>query len=252
MIPEFSLRFLHNGEFITFSKEVLKITDVAHLPAVVQQRVAQFKTFLLTIEALHVEEDESELSKERREIDAARDRVYSGLAQLADTYRSNPVAEKSEAGRILSDRFADYGTVLEVTRQGDADESADLHSLLRDLGTPRLAAAATLIGAGDWIEALTHLQASFDQKSTERTAAHSERIQEKPENIDTLRPKAAEAYRKLVNSINSFYTTEEGAEPWPGIVGKFSTLIGETRNIMAIRKGRALAALPGGNPGATV
>jgi hypothetical protein len=242
MIQNFSLRRLHNGEFLTFTTQFLGIINNPQLPASVQSARGQLEAFCRSISAAHVGQDESVLSRERRELDAARDAQYAGLVALVQAYCSSKDAAKRAAAEQLLDRMNDYGTVSEVTRQGDGDESADINGILRDLATPALATAATLIGAGDWIDELRHLQAAFEQKSMERNADRSERLEAQPENIDALRVKATAAYRSLCSKINAYNNTEEGAEPWPGIIARINTLIGETRNMLAGRAGRAAAS----------
>jgi hypothetical protein len=242
MIQAFSLRRLHNGEFITFTKDFLQIISDPALPASVRAARAQLETTLRAIEAAHVGTDDSALSGERRELDARRDELYSGLRRLAEVYGSNPLANKAAAGRKLATRMADYGSLRDVISQGDADESADINALLRDLATPDLAAAATLIGAGDWITELTGVQAAFEQKTQERNEDRSDRRSARPENIDTLREKAGEAFRSLCRKINAYNDTEEGAAPWPGIITRVNTLMDATRTLLAGRAGRAAAS----------
>ncbi|TCJ17837.1 hypothetical protein EPD60_06540 [Flaviaesturariibacter flavus] len=242
MIPEFNLRPLHNGEFLTFTKQVLKITDDPVLPRTVVSVRADLQLYYDRIEKAHVLEDDSEINKERRAIDAARDVQWSGLSQLAKAFATNPVPEKAAAGSRLATRMADYGTVEEVTDGGDADESADITGLLRDLQQPEYAAAVTLIGAGDWVAELTRLQALFESKSNQRNRERTERQQERPENIDALRLKATNAYRELYRKVNSFYIAEEGAAPWQRITSEWTTLVADTRNLLKSRRGRAAAA----------
>lgn len=241
MIPPFNLNPLHNGEYITFTGNVLRITGIPEVPASVRALHGQLNAFHERIQAQHVSEDESELTSERRAFDADRDRHFSSLYQLADLYTRHPAAEKAAAGRRLTARFADYGTITEIIEQGIDDESADIDSILRDLEAPELAAAVRLIGGDDWVAALKTAQAGVKEKSAERNAERSERQAQLPEDIDTLRKKANKAYRNLIDKINAYNNTDEGAEPWPGIIQKMNTLIVDTRQVLAARRGRAAA-----------
>ncbi|RYY96337.1 MAG: hypothetical protein EOO11_13740 [Chitinophagaceae bacterium] len=242
MIPPFPLRFLHNGEYISFSEDILDLLDRFTLPTSVVAACDGVRMYYRDIKAAHVGADESLVNQERRVLDARRDGLYSGLVHLAQAYVSNPVAEKCAAGRLLADRFSDYGTATEVIEQGDANESADINGVLRDLRMPEFAAAATLIGGDDWIVELTRVQARFEEKSAERNAEQTGRLQAQPLNIETLREKADLQFRNLFRKINSFHETEEGAAPWPELIAAISTVIANARLIVAARKGRAAAA----------
>ncbi|RYZ22833.1 MAG: hypothetical protein EOO16_07355 [Chitinophagaceae bacterium] len=241
MIPAFNLRPLHNGEFLTFLKHALTLTDDPALPRVVAARRAALQGIYDRIRKVHVQEDESEINQQRRAIDAARDLQWSGLSQLAKAFTTSPVAEKAAAGRLLSGRIGDYGTVEEVTDGGDADESADINGLLRDLAQPAYAAAVALIGAGDWVAELARLQALFETKTVERNHERTERQSESPDSMETLRRQAMIAYRDLARKVNSFFEAEEGAAPWARITGEWATLIADTRTILKARAGRAAA-----------
>jgi hypothetical protein len=246
MLKPFSIRRLHNAELITFYNRFLKILSGASLPVALVTAVGVLERFAQAIDAGHVGDDESEMSDEMRDIDAARDEQYSGLSQLADAFCTSKVPEKRAAGSILAGRFADYGTVAEVTEQGGADESGDLRALLRDLRErPELAAAAAIIGAADWLEELDRLNTLYEEKALARNALRGKRLEEQPENIETLRPKAEEAYRTVCRKVNSFADTDEGSAQWTGLTSEINALFADTRNILAARRGRAKASASG-------
>ncbi|GAB4092969.1 DUF6261 family protein [Flaviaesturariibacter terrae] len=241
MIPAFNLTPLHNGEYISFMGTALDISSDPALPASVRSARGLLENFHNRIKAAHVGGDESALSRERRVFDAERDRHYSSLAQLADVYTRHPDAAKAAAGNLLANRFASYGTISEVILQGLDDETADIDSILRDLETPALASALSLIGGTEWAAALKAAQVKFKEKSQQRNSERSDRNARIPDDIESLRKEANKAYRALVEKINAYNNTDEGAEPWPGIIGKMKTLITDTRHLLAMRRGRAAA-----------
>ncbi|RYY94542.1 MAG: hypothetical protein EOO11_17665 [Chitinophagaceae bacterium] len=242
MLDKINLRPLHNAEFLTFTDEFLKIFEGQQLPAQVTGACDALRVGYRKLFAAHVGEDESLLSRERREIDVARDEQYSGLRQIVTACLSNKIPEKRAAALRLDTRLKDYGTVRDVIEQGDADETTDIKGILRDLHEPGLAADITLIGGSDWVEELDRLQTLFDQKTTDRNNERGERRLDQPEDTDILRDKASTAFRKLCNKVNSFNETEEGADPWPGLIARGNALISNTRQLLKARKARAAAA----------
>ncbi|TCZ64715.1 DUF6261 family protein [Flaviaesturariibacter aridisoli] len=242
MITPFSLIPLHHGEYVAHTGTVLEITKDPALPASLRAARGLLQAYHQRILAAHAGGDESELSTERRIADGDRDRHYSSLAQLAALYTRHPEADKAAAGKKLDARFRDYGTITEITDQGIDDETFDIDGILRDLEAPEMAAAATLIGADPWIAALRSAEEAVIRLSLDRNTERSNRTQATPENIETLRKKANKEYHKLVGIINAFMITDEGAEPWPGLILKINTLIRDSRQVLAARQGRAAAA----------
>ncbi|RYZ51236.1 MAG: hypothetical protein EOO14_18240 [Chitinophagaceae bacterium] len=146
---------------------------------------------------------------------------------------------RRRAAQLLLARIGDYGTISEFTLQPFADESADITSLTRDVReSSELRDAAALIGAADFLDELGRLNTEFERTFLTRSAQSTGT----GPSLGELRPMADKAYNTLCQKINSYCITEEGAEPWPGIIDRLNSLIAQSRTQLAARRGRAEAA----------
>ncbi|RYY41213.1 MAG: hypothetical protein EOO08_02735 [Chitinophagaceae bacterium] len=242
-IAAFNRKPLHNGEVITFYTRTLETIPDAGLPASVLSARNVLQSLLHDMSGAHVALGASEHTQEAQELDAARDEQFSGLVLQCRAQAQHKDPARRRAAQLLLARIGDYGTISEFTLQPFADESADISSLSRDIReSNELRDAAALTGATDFLDELHRLNSEFERVVLTRSA---EATGNGP-SLTELRPMADKAYNTLCQKINSYCITEEGAEPWPGIINKINRHITEARTQLAARRGRAEAAAAAG------
>ncbi|RYY64897.1 MAG: hypothetical protein EOO12_08405 [Chitinophagaceae bacterium] len=238
LLSSLNRRPLHNGEVITLYTRTLEIVPATGLPAAVLTARNVLNSLVQDMSGTHVSQGGSLLTQQAQELEAARDEQFSALVFLCRAYSRHKDAGKCQSADELLACIGKFGNITEFTSQPDADESADVTSLLRDIReSSTLSAHADAIGATDFLDELGRLSTGFEAASLARTGERSTEAGQP--SLDDLRPLADRAFNTLCRKINSFADTEEGAEPWPGIIARLNTLIHETRTLLKARKGRA-------------
>jgi Family of unknown function (DUF6261) len=232
MITGITLNNMRNAEFIQFIKNCLAITQ-SNDPAILNVQVQHddLLHMLVLLEGLFVTEQGSAVTEEVSALDLRRDRAISGFSLLVNayTYYFDPVIAKH--AETLNRQIAQYGGG--IARENYQAESAIIDNLLADLNSkPELGTAITALHLKDWKNELEAANTAFNDAYLVRTkqlgAATKDRLLAK-------RQETNEAYYKLRDFINSYYTINNGAAPYGKTTDELNALIDQYNTMMAAR-----------------
>ncbi|RYZ22433.1 MAG: hypothetical protein EOO16_09105 [Chitinophagaceae bacterium] len=228
---------LSNEEFIQFFTQLLAAihTDPDPLPAVLLGAKASAAQVLEDIGLLFKRDQASRLTQKLVTLDGRRDDFVIGLQDLCEGHCYNPDEALREHAEVLDRRLEVYGP--RIDKQNYQKETAIITSLVHDFRTDAdCAAAVAALGLGSWVDALDTTNKEFDRVFLERAAFNVDN--ELPYTMIKKRDEMRLAYENLLNKLDGFYHTADGAEPWKRIVGIVELLTQEYREIVAARKGR--------------
>jgi hypothetical protein len=235
MIYAINLSRLRNAEFIQFIKNFLAIV-LANDPAAlnVQLQYNNLLQMLAVLEGLFITEQGSIITEDVSAIDARRDKAITGFALLVNALGYHPDAATAKHAQLIDRQVKQYGG--NIARQNYQAESAIIDNLLVDLAArPELAAAVTALNLVDWIKEMQQSNTAFNNTYLQRTdeigAAPKDKIFAKRQEAGTL-------YQKLRDFIDSFYTINEGAEPYNKTANSLNALINQYNTMLAGRVGK--------------
>jgi hypothetical protein len=234
MINGITLNSLRNAEFIQFIKGILAII-LSNGPAAlnVQVQYDSVQAMLTALETLFITEQGSAITADISALDARRDRAITGFTLLVNalTYHFNP--DTAKQAETLKKLFEKYGSG--IARENYQAETAIIDNLIADLNNkPEMAAAINALQLNDWQKEMQTANTAFDAAyllRTQQLGAASK---------DTLfakRQETNEAYYKLRNFIDSFFTINEGAAPYGKTTNELNAHIDQYNTMMAGRLG---------------
>ena len=198
------------------------------------------QAMLTALEAIFITEQGSAITADVSAQDARRDRAITGFALMVNalTYHFNP--DTAKQAEMLKKLFEKYGS--SIARENYQAETAIIDNLNADLtDKPEMAAAIAALQLTDWQKEMQTANAAFDAAyllRTQQLGAASK---------DTLfakRQQTNEAYYKLRNYIDSFFTINEGAAPYGKTTNELNALIDQYNTMMAGRLGNEDDAPP--------
>ncbi|RYY41389.1 MAG: hypothetical protein EOO08_01925 [Chitinophagaceae bacterium] len=235
---------LSNEEFIQFFTQLLGVieTDPDPLPSALLGAKANAARILDDIDVLFKRDHASRLTQKLVQLDGQRDDLIIGLQDLCEGHCYNPDETLRDHAHLLDRRLEVYGP--RITKQNYSEETAIINSLTRDFrqDAPCVAAVSAL-GLESWVDALSRVNSEFDRVYMERNAFKVD--QDVPYTMIQKRDEMKVAYENLLNKLDGFYHTAEGAEPWARMVKTVDVLTQEYREIVSARKGRREAAKEG-------
>lgn len=232
MISAIKLFILRNAEYIQFIKSFLAIVLDNNPTALnVQLQYNSLQAMLKELENIFITEQGSAITGDVTAIDARRDRALTGIIQLVGgyTYHYNP--ETAKHAETINRQIIKYGQ--NIARQNYQAETAIIDNLLVDFtNKPEVAAGITALNLDDWKKELEQANTAFNAAYMQRTK------QIGAINKDTLNIKRLETndiYYKLRSFIDSYYTINEGAEPYKKTTNELNALIEQYNTLMAGR-----------------
>jgi len=234
MITAIDLIKLRNAEYIQFIKGFLAII-LSNGPAAlnVQLQYDAVAAMLATLEAIFITEQGSAITADVSTLDTRRDRAITGFTMSINalTYHFNPnTAKHAEDLKKLLEK---YGSG--IARENYQAETAIIDNLVADLNNkPEMAAAINSLQLADWMKEMDAANKAFD-------AAYMQRTQQVgAASKDTLFAKRLEtnnAYYKLRDFIDSYFTINEGAAPYGKTTNELNAHIDQYNTMMAGRLG---------------
>jgi hypothetical protein len=233
MINAINLPKLRNPEYIQFQKDYLGIV-LTNDPRLlnVQRPYDALVTHVGVLESIFVTEQGSAITEDISALDLRRDRALTGFTGMVNalTYHFKP--ETAKQAETVNRVLAKYGG--SIARQNYQAETAIITNLADDLTNKAdVAAAIAALNLGDW-------QRELEQANTAFNAAYLQRTQARGAvSKDTMfdkRAKTNEAFYKLRNFIDSYFTLNEGAAPYDKVTNELNALIDQYNTMMAGRQ----------------
>lgn len=234
MINAITLNNLRNPEHIQFIKAFLAIVR-SYGPAAlkVQPQFDEVQTLVISLEEIFITETGSPITEEVTTLDNRRDRAVTGFGLLVNalTYHFNP--EMAKHAETLKKLFDKYGGG--IARENYQAETAIIDNLVADLDSkPEMTTALAALQLNEWKKEMQLANTAFDVAYMQRTKELGAASKE------TLLAKRAEtnnAYYKLRDFINSYYTINEGADIYGKTTNELNALIDQYNTMMAGRLG---------------
>ncbi|MDO4225252.1 MAG: DUF6261 family protein [Bergeyella zoohelcum] len=176
----------------------------------------EFNATLSELEEALISIKKSENTEKLIALDEKRDILLVNFISHCKIYQTHPEKDKAEAAKRSVIQIETYGKDLQ--RRAYLDETAIINNLLSDFSKPQADADITLIGAKEWLDFLSSVNAEFEKLHTDRTQENSvketgktkEAREQMQQKFDRL-CKAIEAmafvngdanYQKLASAIN--------------------------------------------------
>jgi hypothetical protein len=233
MISSIDLSKLRNAEYIQFINGFLAII-LANNPTalLVQAPYNQLQSQLSGLEIIFVTEQGSALTEEITALDARRDRAVTGIALMINAFTYHFNSDTAKQAETLKKLLEKYGSG--IARENYQAETAIIDSLLADLDSKtEMADALNALQMTNWAKEMQLANTAFNTAYLQRTqqlgAASKETLQAK-------RAETNNAYYKLRNFINSYYTINEGAAPYGKTSNELNALINQYNIMMAGRQ----------------
>jgi len=234
MINAIDLRNLRNSEFLQFSNDFLGLVLLNDPRALkVQPQYDNLKAAANTIEALFKADRGSLMTDELVALDLRRDTAITGITGYVQSLTYHFKEDIRTQASALAANLANYDAG--VAKQNYQSETAIINSILTDwTEKPALKAAVAALNIADWQAELADANTAFNAKYLART---QEMGAASPDTIKEKRQETTLAYYTLRDFINSYYTLNEGAEPYHKTVNELNALISQYNNLLAGRKG---------------
>ncbi|WP_282126798.1 DUF6261 family protein [Marinifilum flexuosum] len=172
-------------------------------------------TYLSTVLATVSEYDTSlteslkrlQVFSQMAEKDRARDMTILSLFKLVEGYTHIPVAEVKEAAVVVYNVLNHYG--LNIRNDDYAGESAEIRSVLNDLGKTDIAAAITkLQGVSDLVTVLTTTQKDFETVALQQAEGEGAK-----QDLATASKIKKAAIKELNDNLVGYMNTMAKAKP---------------------------------------
>jgi len=248
------LTHLRNDEHFQFFTDVVSLVNSVGAGKLNVQK--QFDALC----DIYREEDEalkkilkSALTDRIAEADAARDALFSGMAETNRAAQNHFTPAVREAAVRLQIVFNTYGN---VAAKADAEETSAIHNLLLEL-TQKHAADMTTVGLTPWAEELQTRNTAVQILMSER---YDENASRTVLVLKTVRKRLDEAYRKLVARIDAaaLFEAEDGTDSsaddgveggirasgdaalplYAGFIRRLNAIITRANDILAHRRGK--------------
>jgi hypothetical protein len=171
----------------------------------------------------------SEFSQQIAAQDHVRDSIFRGLVDAIKSFMHHYDPSRRDAAQRLHDVFVHYGNIAQKTFD---DETAAINDLNRELQTPALAAAVTLLGLAHWQNQLVAENTKFEQMMMNR---YSETAEKTPYRMKTVRAEVDKYYHAIVNQLENLSLT--GITAIDGCIKEMNAVIDRFRNILAQERG---------------
>lgn len=232
IIDSIKLQLLRNGEHLQFNTDVANIVTINNPTALqVVQPLATFMAINTVIENLFKISQGNPITEELQALDLRRDNAINGILLIVGGNGYHKDAVTRNHAKTLGDHLALFGTG--IARDNYQSETATLRNIGNDwTNKPELAAAVTALGLGVWQAEMTDANNSFATKYLARTQELA------TASFDTIKGKRQEitdAYYKLRDRINAYYTINDGAEPYAKTVKELNALIKQYNTLLAGR-----------------
>lgn len=234
MITSIDLNKLRNPEYIQYIKGFSAIIQSYGPDALkVQPQYDEVQNLVTSLEDIFITETASPITEEVSALDDRRDRAVTGFGLMVNalTYHVNPqTARHAETLKKLVDKYGGG-----IARENYQAETAIIDNLVADLDSkPEMGTAVAALELIEWKKEMQQANTAFD-------AAYMQRTKELgAASKDTLLAKRAEtnnAYYKLRDFINSYYTINEGADIYSKTTNELNALIAQYNTMMAGRLG---------------
>ena len=141
------------------------------------------------------------------ERDHVRDMIVRSLFQLVEGYTYIPLADVREAALLVENVLQQYG--LDMQHEDYAEESANIESLLNDLGKSDIAAAISKMqGVGEIVTLLTTAQKDFEAVALQQ--AEGERVKKDLVSASNLKK---EAIKEINDNLLDYMETMAKVKP---------------------------------------
>lgn len=233
MINSIDLRTLRNSEFLQFSNDFLGLVALNN-PAVlkVQTQFDNFKAVTSSIDALFKADRGSLITDEITQLDLRRDTAITGISNYVKALTYHFTENTRTQAAALAANLANYDA--SVAQQNYQSETAIINSILTDWNEkPALKDAIAALDLVAWQAELADANNAFNSRYLART---QELGAISPDTIKEKRLEASQVYYTLRDFINSYFTLNEGAEPYKKTVNELNALIAQYNTLMAGRK----------------
>ena len=236
---------LRNSEYLEVVDQVLAIVNASRgtgsYPAPFQRKYEETVRIINDTRVWHKRDPAADNTEVLRLHDGARDGYLRALGHLWTAYAGFPDGPKKDAGLLLKRHLEVYGGARKIAAQTYLGETADIKRLLADYQEkPELRAALAHSDGTELIENIRRSNEAFIAAWNER-GDHSVEEDNLPDNMKSLRLQGKEAYDGLMDLLDAFYLSTDGAEPWAALRARLNVLAGEVNTMLAIREGRAEA-----------
>jgi hypothetical protein len=240
MTTAINLPKLRNAEFIQFIKNYLIIIQANNPDTLrVQAQYDALQGMLSVLEDLFLTEQGSAITEDVSAIDTRRDRAVTGFSLMANalTYHFDPViAKQAETIKKLVDKYGGG-----IARENYQAETAIIDNLVADLSKPEAVTAITALNLDGWKKEMEQANKAFNDAYLLRTQQLGAASKDK---LLAKRLETNEVYYKLRNFIDSYYTINEGAEPYNKTTNELNALIDQYNTMMAGRVGNEKEETP--------
>jgi hypothetical protein len=188
-----------SGFYGDFKNTVLKFgADRIDISALFNLFIIHYEHAALLIEVLR----KSLYTREIKEADRVRDKLFRGFANVAKGLQMQPEAAKREAAVRLHNLVKAHRK--SILRGNYQKESATLRHLLQDLLHPYADCVATL-GLSDWVASLEKAEADFSSLSEKR---QQESVDKPKENLIHCRSLTDTVYNAIANVLDASLLTD--------------------------------------------
>jgi hypothetical protein len=241
MIKAIVINNLRNAEYIQFIKDFSEIVlDNSPTRLNVQAQYDKLQQGLAATEALYKQEQGSTLTEVVTAKDARRDKAITGFALTAEGFTYHFNADLAKHAGLLSRAIKQYGSG--IARENYQAETAIIDNLLGDFNSqPQLQAAIEALGLKDWKDELAAANADFNAAYLLRTR------QLGSVSKDTLfnqRQLCNSSYYQLRDFIGSYFTINNGTEPYAKTSDELNALIDQYNTLLAGRGGSGRGEQP--------
>ncbi len=225
---------LRNSEHFQFISDVITLVNQTTPAALKAEAQAA------ALAAAHAREDEalkkitkSVLTAQIHEADAARDKVFRNIADTVRTQLNSYLPAVAAAAKKALIPIETYGN---LAKKPDAEETADIYNLVKDLQNTYAEEVVTLGLAQTLTELLRTNKVTEDLMNARyaETSGRTELV------LQQVRAEVDEAYFVLTERIDALRVIEGGAV-YTEFIGTLNDIIERATNIVAARRGRAKA-----------
>ncbi len=235
-------------DFLFRILSILNLTDLAKLK--IKKRYNVLNAIFIKLNEAYKEEQALAETKEIRSLENRRDRAIRGFSKYIDGLILSPKANIASAALLLKNFLRNLSP--NIAKEDYASESSILRKVYDAyLNNTEIKAAIITIAAQDWLTEINDANTAFENKYAARTIVIS--TNNNKESFTQLRPKAFEAYKKVLKIIDSRYDValdeEVDGTDYLNLINQINATIDQAEQIIASTQPHTKPTTPPTTPG---
>jgi hypothetical protein len=229
-IKKLKISHLRNEEWFKFMSEIIKlIKDDNASYGSTSPEIGELVALQTKADLVLKQMRKSFTTAELEQLDADREKIYSGMKLLISGMTYHDQKSKVDAAHNLLDVFKNYG---DITRQTYDEETGTIYNLVEDL-KHKYTNEVSELNLSEWVERLKNANDSFDEKIRTRDVESGT----KPEfTMLEIRQEATPKYEVIMDKLYASALLHTDEDTYQTVINNINAAIDRFKVMLSHRK----------------